>query len=277
MAAVVPAAGRNREGLFRSGDTRPMDRFEGRVVLVTGGSSGIGYATAQAFLQEGAKVAITGRNATRLQRAEKELARFGTVVAVRGDVAKAADAKRMVSEATKRLGPLDVLVNNAGVYLSKPVEAVSEREYDEIMDINMKGAFLCTKFAIPGMVKRKSGAIVNVSSDSGLVGTAGSSVYCASKGAMVLFTKAVALDHAKDGIRVNVVCPGEVKTPMLEKDAAESGRGFEEYYRRLVAPIPMKRAATAEEIARSILFLASDQASFMTGTALSVDGGSTAL
>jgi len=254
-----------------------MDRFEGRVVLVTGGSSGIGYATAQAFLQEGAKVAITGRNATRLQRAEKELARFGTVVAVRGDVAKAADAKRMVSEATKRLGPLDVLVNNAGVYLSKPVEAVSEREYDEIMDINMKGAFLCTKFAIPGMVKRKSGAIVNVSSDSGLVGTAGSSVYCASKGAMVLFTKAVALDHAKDGIRVNVVCPGEVKTPMLEKDAAESGRGFEEYYRRLVAPIPMKRAATAEEIARSILFLASDQASFMTGTALSVDGGSTAL
>ncbi len=254
-----------------------MGRFEGRVVLVTGGSSGIGYATAQAFLQEGAKVAITGRNAMRLVRAERELARFGKVLAIRGDVAKAADVKRTVSQTARKLGPIDVLVNNAGIYVNKPVESISENEYDEVMDINMKGAFLCTKFVIPSMVKRKRGAIVNVSSDSGLVGTAGSSVYCASKGAMVLFTKAVALDHAKDGIRVNVVCPGEVKTPMMEKDAAESGRGFEEYYRRVVEPIPMKRAATAEEVAQSILFLASEDASFMTGTALSVDGGSTAL
>jgi NAD(P)-dependent dehydrogenase (short-subunit alcohol dehydrogenase family) len=254
-----------------------MGRFEGRVVLVTGGSSGIGYATAKAFLEEGAKVAITGRNATRLVRAERELGRFGTVLGIRGDVSKAADAKRMVSLTAKKLGPLDVLVNNAGIYVNKPVEAFSEREYDEVMDINMKGTFLCTKFAIPGMVQRKRGSIVNVASDSGLVGTAGSSVYCASKGAMVLFTKAVALDHAKDNLRVNVICPGEVKTPMMEKDAAESGRGFDEYYQRVVAPIPMKRAATAEEIARSILFLASDEASFMTGAALSVDGGSTAL
>jgi len=253
-----------------------MGRFEGRVVLVTGGSSGIGYATAQAFLEEGAKVAITGRNAARLARAEEELRRHGSVLAIRGDVAKATDAKRMVSETIRKLGPLDVLVNNAGVYINKPVESFSEREYDEIMDINMKGTFLTTKYAIPGMVKRKRGAIVNVASDSGLVGTAGSSVYCASKGAMVLFTKAVALDHAKDGIRVNVICPGEVKTPMLERDAAESGRGYEEYYRRLVAPIPRKRAATAEEIARGILFLAGDEASFMAGSALSVDGGSTA-
>ena len=254
-----------------------MGRFDGRVVLVTGGSSGIGYAAAKAFLEEGAKVAITGRDAARLQRAGEELARSGTVLAIRGDVAKAEDARRMVTETTRKLGPLDVLVNNAGIYLNKPIESFSEREYDDVMDINMKGTFLCTKFAIPGMVKRKRGAIVNVSSDSGLVGAAGSSVYSASKGAMVLFTKSVALDHAKDGIRVNVICPGEVKTPMLEKDAAESGRGFEEYYQRVVAPIPMKRAATAEEVARGILFLASDEASFMTGAALSVDGGSTAL
>ncbi len=265
------------ETLCRSRDTGPMGRFEGRVVLVTGGSSGIGYATAKAFLQEGAKVAITGRNAARLARAKRELARIGTVWAIRGDVAKAADARRMVREATKRLGPLDVLVNNAGIYVNKPVEAVTEREYDDVMDVNMKGTFLCTKFAMPGMVRRKCGAIVNVASDSGLVGTAGSSVYCASKGAMVLFTKAVALDHAKDGIRVNVVCPGEVRTPMMERDAVASGRSFEDYYSRLVAPIPMRRAAAPEEIARSILFLAGDEASFMTGTALAVDGGSTAL
>ena len=274
---VRTSPGPRGEGLFRSRDTRPMARFHGQVVLITGGSSGIGYATARAFLEEGAKVAITGRNGVRLERAERELARFGTVLAIRGDVSRTTDAKRMVSETSKKLGPLDVLVNNAGIYVSKPVESVSEREYDAVMDVNMKGTFLCTKFAIPGMVRRKRGAIVNVSSDSGLVGAAGSSVYCASKGAMVLFTKAVALDHAKDGIRVNVVCPGEVRTPMMERDAAESGRGFEEYYRRLVDPIPMKRAATAEEIARSILFLASESASFMTGTVLSVDGGSTAL
>ncbi len=254
-----------------------MGRFDGRVVLVTGGSSGIGYAVARAFLEEGAKVAISGRNAARLARAETELRKLGPVLAVRGDVARAADAKRMVSETVRRLGPLDVLVNNAGIYVNKPVESITEREYDDVMDINMKGTFLCTKFAIASMLKRRRGAIVNVSSDSGLVGTAGSSVYCASKGAMVLFTKAVALDHARDGIRVNAVCPGEVRTPMLERDAAESGRGFAEYYRRLVDPIPMKRAATADEVARSVLFLASDEASYMTGTALSVDGGSTAL
>ncbi len=253
-----------------------MKRFEGRVVLVTGGSSGIGYAAAKAFLEEGAKVAITGRNATRLERAETELRRFGEVLAIRGDVSKAADAKRFVSGTTKKLGPIDVLVNNAGVYINKPVEFFSVEEYDEVMDINMKGTFLCTKYAVPGMVKRKRGAIVNVSSDSGLVGMAGSSVYCASKGAMVLFTKAVALDHAKDSIRVNVICPGEVVTPMMEMDAARSGRGFKDYYRRLVEPIPMKRAATADEIARGILFLASDESSFMTGAAMSVDGGSTA-
>lgn len=254
-----------------------MGRFEGRVVVVTGGSSGIGYATAKSFLEEGAKVAITGRNAARLERAERELSKLGDVLAVRGDVSKAADAKRMVTEATRKLGPIDVLVNNAGVYVNKPVEAFTEREYDEIMDINLKGTFLCTKYAIAGMIQRKRGVIVNVSSDSGLVGTAGSSVYCASKGGMVLFTKAVALDHAKDGIRVNVICPGEVKTPMMERDAADSGRGFEEYYRRLVDPIPMRRAATADEIARGILFLASDESSYMTGAALSVDGGSTAM
>lgn len=253
-----------------------MRRFDGRVVLVTGGSSGIGFAAARAFLQEGAKVAITGRDAARLAGAEAELRKVGAVLAVRGDVARAGDAARMVSETEANLGPIDVLVNNAGVYLNKPVEEISEAEYDEVMGINMKGTFLCTRFAIPGMVRRKRGAIVNVASDSGLVGTAGSSVYCASKGAMVLFTKAVALDHAKDGIRVNAICPGEVKTPMLDRDAAESGRAFDEYYQGLVTPIPMRRVATADEIARGILFLASDEASYMTGATLSADGGATA-
>ena len=227
---------------------------------------------------QSAAVVLCSRDLRRGELAAKELDPEGMrIVACQLEVDNSVSVASMAEWVKNRFGRTDVLVHNAGIYINKPVESVSEREYDEIMDINMKGAFLTTKFAIPGMVKRKRGAIVNVASDSGLVGTAGSSVYCASKGAMVLFTKAVALDHAKDGIRVNVICPGEVTTPMLERDAAESGRGFEEYYQRLAAPIPMKRAATAEEIARGILFLASDESSFMTGSALSVDGGSTAL
>lgn len=269
-------AAASREAYIEPRDTRAMHRFDGQVVLVTGGSSGIGYATARAFLEEGAKVAITGRDAARLRKAARELSHHGEVLAIRGDVSKAEDARRMVAETERKLGPVDVLVNNAGIYINKPVESFTEAEYDRVMDINMKGTFLCTKYAIPGMVKRKRGAIVNVSSDSGIVGTAGSSVYCASKGAMVLFTKAVALDHARDGIRVNAICPGEVETPMLDRDAVESGLPYEEYYKKLVAPIPMKRAAKPEEIAAGILFLASEDASFMTGAAMSVDGGSTA-
>ncbi len=253
-----------------------MKRFDGRVVLVTGGSSGIGYATAKAFLEEGAKVAIVGRDAKRLAKAERTLRGSGKVLAVRGDVSKAPDAKRLVSETAKAFGPIDVLVNNAGIYLSKPVEAITEKEYDAVMDINLKGTFLCTKYVLPSMVRRKRGAIVNVASDSGIVGTAGSSVYCASKGGMVLFTKAVALDHAGHGIRVNAICPGEVETPMLDRDAEASGLGYRTYYDRLVAPIPMKRAAKPEEIAKAILFLASDDVPFMTGAALTADGGATA-
>lgn len=250
-----------------------MGRFEGKVVLVTGGSTGIGYATAKAFLEEGAEVAISGRDAGRLGKAEKALHRVGRVLAVRGDVSKARDARRMVSETRRVLGPIDVLVNNAGIYIEKPAVAFTEREYDAVMDINLKGAWLCSKYALPGMVRRKRGAIVLVSSDSGLVGTAGSSVYCASKAGMILLARCMALEHAADGIRVNSICPGEVVTPMMERDAVRSGRGFEGYYKWLTAPIPMRRAGRPEEIARAILFLASDEASFMTGAELVVDGG----
>ncbi len=253
-----------------------MTRFEQHVVLITGGSSGIGFATANAFLEEGAKVAITGRNVARLDRAVRRLGSPGRVLGIPGDVSKAADAKRFVVRTERTLGPLDVLVNNAGIYVQKSTEDLTEREWDSVLDINLKGAFLCTKYALPGMIRRRRGNIINVASDSALVATPLSSAYCASKGGMVLFTRVLAVDHAKDGIRANAICPGNVETPMLDRDAQDSGLGRKEYYRSLVASVPQKRAATPDEIARAILFLASDEVPFMTGAAMSVDGGSTA-
>jgi len=253
-----------------------MGRFEGRVVLITGGSSGIGLATARAFLSEGAKVAITGRSLERLKKAERELRRLGEVLALPGDVARAADVKRFVAKTKQAFGPIDVLVNNAGIFISRTLEATTEREYDQMVDINLKGVYLCAKAVLPSMRRRKRGAIVNVASDAGLVGNRSSAVYCASKGGLVLLTKAMALDHAKEGIRINVVCPGEVDTPMLWREAELSGHPAK-YYRELVDPIPLGRAAKPGEIARAILFLAGDESSFITGTAISVDGGSTAV
>jgi NAD(P)-dependent dehydrogenase (short-subunit alcohol dehydrogenase family) len=253
-----------------------MPRFEKQVVLVTGGSSGIGQATAKAFLTEGAKVAISARNLPRLRAATRLLRTVGDVLPIRGDVSKATDARRFARETERRLGPIDVLVNNAGIWIEKYLEAFTEKEYDRVMDINLKGAFLCSKYVLPGMVKRRHGVIVNVSSDSAFVGAPGSAVYGASKAGLLSMTKCMALEHARDGIRVNAICPGEVRTPMMEADARRSGLRFGEYYRRLSSRIPMGRAADPDEIARSILFLASDESSFMTGAAVSVDGGSTA-
>ena len=253
-----------------------MPRFGNQVVLVTGGSSGIGLATAKAFLTEGAKVAISARNLPRLRAATRSLRTFGDVRPIRGDVSNAADARRFARETERMLGPIDVLVNNAGIWIEKDLEAFTETEYDRVMDINLKGAFLCSKYALPGMVKRRRGVIVNVASDSAFLGAPGSAVYGASKAGLLLMTKCMALEHARDGIRVNAICPGEVRTRMMEADARRLGLRFTEYYRRLSARIPMGRAADPDEIARSILFLASDESSFMTGAALSVDGGSTA-
>jgi len=251
-----------------------MRRFEGRVVLVTGGSSGIGFETAKAFLEEGAKVAITARHAARLNAAGRRLARHGTVLAIRGDVSKAADVRRVVSRTRQALGPIDVLVNNAGVYLYKPLVQLSEREWDRVLDVNLKGTFLCTRAVLPGMLRRRRGAIVNVSSDSGLVGSEGTTAYCASKAGIVLMTKALALEVAARGVRVNAVCPGEVDTPML-RVGLPSGL-VRAKLRDLAAGIPMGRIATPEQVARVVLFLAGDEASHITGAAIPVDGGASA-
>src|SRR5438552_4730251 len=233
-----------------------MNRFEKHVVLITGGSSGIGFATARAFLDEGARVAVTGRNAARLGRAVRRLGSRGRILGLRGDVSKAADARRFIVRTEKTFGPLDVLINNAGIYVEKSTADLTEREWDSVLDINLKGAFLCTKYALPGMIRRKRGNIVNVASDSGLVATPLSSAYCASKGGMVLFTRVLAVDHAKDGIRANAICPGNVETPMLERDAQASGLGHKDSHRRLVGSVRRKRPPNPKGVAGPAFCLA---------------------
>jgi NAD(P)-dependent dehydrogenase (short-subunit alcohol dehydrogenase family) len=250
-------------------------KLRGKVALITGGSEGMGYSTAELFLREGAKVVITGRSAEKGRRALARLKKHGDVAFVRGDVSKSSDAKRMVEQTVKRFGRLDILFNNAGIYMEKLAEDTSEQEWDRLIDINLKGTFLVTKYAIPHMKKQKAGVIVNNSSDAGLIGNRSCPAYCASKGAITVMTKAMALDYAKYNIRVNSVNPGTIDTPMLAYEAEGSGDP-EEYLKRMDEENPTGRIGRPEEVANAVLFLASDEASFVTGASLSVDGGMTA-
>ncbi len=267
-------------------------RLNGKVALVTGGTSGIGEATALLFAAEGAKVAITGRNERRGAAVVAAIVtgndagnvagnvtgkkdRGGDAIFLRADVSVADDCKRAVDETVRAFGRLDILFNNAGVYYPQTALECSEREWDEQIDINLKGTFLMSKCALPVMIAQRSGVIVNNSSGWGIVGGDHAVAYCASKGGVVLMTKAMAIDHGAQGIRVNCICPGDVETPMLPVDAKMRGLKWEDYIAGC-ASRPLGRVGTVEEIAKAVLFLASDDSSFMTGAALVVDGGGTA-
>ena len=251
-------------------------RLANKVALITGGTSGIGEATAVLFAKEGAKVAITGRNEKRGHAVTEQITEDGgQAIFIRTDVRKADDCRRAVDETVRTFGRLDVLFNNAGVFYAHTALACSEEEWDEQLDINLKGAFLMSKFALLPMIGQGSGVIINNSSGWGLVGGDRAVAYCASKGGMVLMTKAMAIDHGRQGIRVNCICPGDVDTPMLPADARLRGLKWEEYLAGCTTRA-MGRIGTPEEIARAVLFLASDDSSFMTGATLAVDGGGTA-
>lgn len=251
-------------------------RFVGKGVIVTGGASGIGKATAERFLEEGAKVAIVDISKKNGEAALKELSRNRCrPILLVGDVTSHGDVKRMVREAKRRLGRIDVLFNNAGILVEGTVQDVSERDWDRIMAVNVKGPFLMCKEVIPVMLKQGGGAIVNNASCSGLVGDRNAIAYNTSKGAVVLMTKCLALDYCRKNIRVNCVCPGEIDTPMFRQEANARGMPVEEYRKVLCEYHPIGRLGVPNDVANAVLFLASDDASFITGTAFSVDGGYT--
>jgi NAD(P)-dependent dehydrogenase (short-subunit alcohol dehydrogenase family) len=251
-------------------------RLAGKVALITGGTSGMGRATAVLFAQEGARVAITGRNELRGREVVAEIEQAGgTTIFVRSDVRFAEDCRRAVEETLQAFGRLDILFNNAGVLYANTVLDCTEEEWDLTLDTNLKGTYLMSKFALPAMIAQGSGVIINNASGWGLVGGDAAAAYCASKGGVVLLTKAMAIDHARQGIRVNCICPGDVDTPMLPEDARRRGMEWEEYLAS-AANRPMGRIGKPEEIAKAVLFLASDDSSFVTGAVLAVDGGGTA-
>lgn len=251
-----------------------MRRFEDRTVLVTGGNSGIGEAAVRRFAAEGARVVIAARDEARSLRLADAV--DGEVHVVATDVTDPAAAAAAIEFCGERLGRLDVLFNNAGViFREKTAPATTVEEWDVTMDVNAKGTFLMSKFAIPVMVAGGGGAIVNNASYFGLVGGRGTAAYSAAKGAVVLLTKAMALDHAADGIRVNCVCAGSVDTPMLAREMEEMG-GADLVRGAFEAKHPLGRIASPEEVAALVAYLASDEAGFVTGAAVPIDGGLTA-
>ena len=248
----------------------------GKVVVITGGTSGIGLAAGRRFLQDGARVVLVGRDAARGERAVASLAGLpGQASFLPGDVSRRAVCAALIERVVARFGHLDVLVHAAGAYLEKPVEAVSEQELTQLLDTHVKGAFFLAQHAAPYLKRAGRGAIVHVSSDAGLNGNAHCSAYCAAKGALNTFTKALALELGPYGIRVNAVCPGDVETPLLEAQLAEvSDRIMAK--KEMASLYPLGRIARPAEVAAVICFLASEEASFVTGALWAVDGGLTA-
>jgi NAD(P)-dependent dehydrogenase (short-subunit alcohol dehydrogenase family) len=248
-------------------------RLAKKVAVITGGTSGIGEATAILFAKEGASVAITGRNEERGRQVRDTIIRAGgTAIFVAADVRQAEQCRHVVEQTMSAFSHLDILFNNAGIFYPHTALDCSEEEWDEQIDVSLKGTFLMSKLALPEMIRRGSGVIINNSSGWGMVGGDSAVAYCAAKGGVVLLTKAMAIDHGRQGIRVNCICPGDVDTPMLPQDARRRGLEWQNYLAGC-ANRPLGRIGTADEIAKAVLFLASDDSSFMTGAALVVDGG----
>ena len=247
-------------------------RFESKVALVTGGNDGIGLASARAFAAEGAKVMIAARRADAGEAAAASIRDAGGEAAfVQTDVTQADSVRNMVAACVEKFGRLDIAYNNAGITgaVTTNIEEADEDLFDQVMAINVKGVWLSMKYEIPEMLKAGGGAIVNCSSVAGLRGSPKTGAYYGSKHAVLGLTKVAALENAARGIRVNAVCPGLVMTDLVHRGFAEA----QDKLAMLTARIPMQRTGQVEEVAQAVLYLASDDAAFVTGVALPVDGG----
>jgi len=255
-----------------SGSSRLADK----VVVITGAGQGIGRTTALIFATEGAKLALLDKNDTNVQAVAKEIAAAGgTVVAYEADVTNKASVDEAIKKSRQALGQITVLVNNAGVTLTRPFTDTTMEEVDFLVGVNLKGVILMSQAVIPDMVAAGGGTIIHDASNAGIVGRPWQSVYGATKAGTVSLTKSMALSLAKDNIRVNCICPGSIDTPMLRGAMSASGN-FSENWHKTELVIPLGRIGKPEDIAYATLFLASDQAAYITGVALPVDGGRTA-
>lgn len=252
-----------------------MRGLTGKRVLISGGSSGIGLATARRFLEEGALVFLSGLDAAEVERAVAELSGLGTVAGLSCDVSVEAEVDRLVTGAVAALGGIDVLINNAGTARREPFLDITTEHWDRIIAVNLRGMFLVARQVGRHMVEHSGGAIVNMSSTNGIAGEGEYAHYNASKGGVLLLTKTMAVELGRHGVRVNAVCPGYIRTPL--NAAIVEAIGDDDFEARYAESLPLGRAGQVEEVAAAYAFLASDEASFIHGTELIVDGGQLAV
>ncbi|MDH3965492.1 MAG: glucose 1-dehydrogenase [Rhodospirillales bacterium] len=248
----------------------------GKTALVTGATSGIGAAIALELAAQGHAVMLAGRDAARAAAMEERVrAAGGRASSWLGDLSAPGPCQALVEASVERFGGIDVLVNNAGIIHYGTAEETTEAVWDETLAVNVSAVFYMSRAAVPAL-RPRGGVIVNIASDWGLAGGRRAVAYCVSKGAVVQLTRAMALDHAHENIRVNAICPGDTDTPMLDVEARERGQDPAEARREMAAEVPLGRIATPEEIAKLAAFLVSDGAAYMTGAAIAIDGGNTA-